>query len=115
MDSAQLIATVLGAGGGGAVLLALANGLVKWVSGASGRERLRNTDLATQRMKAIEERDRANGRADDAAVRRRQIEEYASRLRLQLIENGITPGDWPDTSRTITPAELRRARKESKE
>lgn len=115
MDSAQLIATVLGAGGGGAVLLAIINGIIKWASGAAGRERVRNTDLSTQRVKAIEERDKANARADESAVRRRQTEEYASRLRRQLIENGITPGEWPDLTKTITPAELKRARKESKE
>ncbi|MEX1078871.1 MAG: hypothetical protein WED09_07170 [Homoserinimonas sp.] len=115
MDSAQLIASLLGAGGGGAVLTAAITGLVKWKSGEAGRERVRNTNLESQRMKAIEERDKANEERDMAAVRRRQTEEYASRLRRQLIENGITPGEWPDLSKTITPAELKRARKESKE
>lgn len=115
MDGAQLIATILGAGGGGAVLLALVNGLIKWLSGASGRERARNTSLEAQRAAAVKERDKASARADAAAVRRRQTEEYASRLRRQLIEAGLTPGEWPDLSKTITPAELKRARRESKE
>lgn len=115
MDSAQFIATLLGAGGGGAVLLAIINGIIKWASGSAGRERVRNTSLESQRMKAIEERDKANVRADEAAVRRRQTEEYASRLRRQLIENGLVPDGWPDLSKTITPAELKRARQESKE
>ena len=38
---AQTLATLLGAGGGGAVLVALANGLVKWLTGATARERAR--------------------------------------------------------------------------
>lgn len=115
MDSAQLIATVLGAGGGGAVLLALVNGLIKWITGAAGRERSRNTSLEAQRAAAIKERDQANDRADVAAVRARMTAEYASQLRRQLIEAGFTPGDWPDLSKTITPAQLERVRKESKE
>lgn len=108
MDSAQLIATLLGAGGGGAVLLALTNGLVKWLSGASGRERIRNTDLETQRAEAV-------ARADTADLRRRLTAEYASRLRRQLIENGVTPEDWPDTDKAIPTSQLRRLRKQSKE
>lgn len=115
MDSAQLIASLLGAGGGGAVLLALTNGLVKWLSGASGRERIRNTDLETQRAAAVEERDAAVARADTADLRRRLTAEYASRLRRQLIENGVTPEDWPDTDSTIPTSQLRRLRKQSKE
>lgn len=95
MDTAQLLVTIIGAGGGGAVLLALINGLIKWISGASARERNRNTDLISQRSKAIEERDTAERERDDADLRRRIAYEYASTLRRQLIENGLTPGEWP--------------------
>lgn len=115
MDSAQLIASLLGAGGGGAVLTALITGLVKWKSGEAGRERAKNTSLDAQRMKAIEERDKASERADIANVKRRMTEEYASSLRRQLIENGHHPGDWPDMDKTITKAQLRKVRAQSKE
>jgi hypothetical protein len=80
--------------------LALINGLLKWISGASGRERTRNTDLLAQRTRAIEERDKAIAARDAEAAKRRILAEYASGLRRQLIENGLTPADWPDLERT---------------
>jgi hypothetical protein len=95
VDTAQILVTVLGAGGGGAVLVALINGLIKWISGASTRERNRNTDLISQRAKAIEERDAAERERDDSDLRRRHAYEYASSLRRQLIELGATPEEWP--------------------
>lgn len=91
MEKAQLLVTVLGAGGGGAVLLALVNGLIKWLSGASARERDKNTNLITQRRNAIEDRDAALKDRDEADDDRRKTEEYNSVLRRQLLENGITP------------------------
>lgn len=100
MDTAQLLVALLGAGGGGAVLLALVNGLIKWLSGASARERDRNTNLESQRKKAIEEREAAENEREQADLRRRQAYEYASTLRRQLIENGIPVEDWP-LDRTI--------------
>lgn len=115
MDSAQLIVAFMGAGGGGAVALALVTGIIKWISGASGRERARNTDLVSQRVKAVEERDAAIAERDNHDVRRRQTAEYASRLRRQLMENGITPEPWPDLEKTLTPAQLRHLRKPMKE
>lgn len=93
---AQLAVTLLGAGGGGAVLLALVNGVFKWLSGASAREREKNTGLISQRVSAIEERDEAIRERDDEARKRRSADEYASSLRRQLLENGITPGEWPN-------------------
>ncbi|WP_213816173.1 hypothetical protein [Glaciihabitans sp. dw_435] len=101
MEPAQLLTSILGVGGGGAVLLALINGLGKWISGASGREREKNTDLSLQRITAIEERDAANARAEEADKRRRKLAEYASQLRQQLLENGINPDEWP-LERTIS-------------
>ena len=97
MDAQDLV-TLIGAGGGGAVFLALINGVIKWLSGASSRERQKNTDLISQRRKAIEEKDRAEEERDDADRRRRIISEYASSLRRQLLENGLTPLEWPEES-----------------
>lgn len=91
MDGPQLIATLLGAGGGGAVLLAVVNGLFKLASGASHRERLRNTNIAAQRAKAVLERDVAEEERDEADRKRREAEEHVSLLKRQLIENGLEP------------------------
>lgn len=91
MDTEQLVVTLVGAGGGGAALLALINGIVKWLSGASSRERTRNTDLATQRRGAIEDRISAEEERDVADRRRREAEEHVSLLKRQLLENGLIP------------------------
>lgn len=91
MDTAQLLVTILGAGGGGAALLALINGLLKWLNGSAGRERDKNTDLIAQRRKAIEEREAAERARDEADGDRRAAYEYASQLRRQLIEAGLVP------------------------
>lgn len=96
MDTAQLIVTLLGAGGGGAVLVALINGIMKQISGAAGRERVKNTTLEAQRIRAIEERDEAIQERDAEASKRRKREEYASVLRRQLNEAGIAPAPWPE-------------------
>lgn len=95
METSQVLVTVLGAGGGGAALLALINGLIKWLSGSSARERTKNTDLVSQRRDAIEERDEAFVKRDVADANRRITEEYASSLRRTLLENGIQPDPWP--------------------
>ena len=94
MDAQDLV-TLMSAGGGGAALLALITGVTKWLSGASARERQKNTDLLAQRRKAIEERDEAEKERDEADKKRRIISEYASQLRRQLLENGLTPLEWP--------------------
>jgi pimeloyl-CoA synthetase len=91
MDAVQLLVTVVSSAGGSAVIIALINGVVKQISGKATRERRRNTDLATQRIKAIEERDAANTELDIETRKRRESEEYASRLRRQLFDAGITP------------------------
>lgn len=109
MDTAQLITTILTAGGGGAALLALINGLIKWLSGAARRERERNTDLIAQRIKAVEEKEIAQKDRDEADKRRREAYEYASTLRSMMYENGITPPAWPESHRapkkTITKSQ----------
>ena len=96
MDTATLLVTVLGAGGGGAVVLALINGVIKWLTGSSAREREKNTDIIAQRRTAIEERDQAEKERDAADAKRRSSDEYASTLRRQLLELGIQPGEWPN-------------------
>lgn len=91
MDKAQLLATVVGAGGGGAALLALVNGLMKWLSGASARERAKNTDLLSQRTKAIEDRDKAEADLDIETRKRREAEEHVAILKRQLLLAGLEP------------------------
>jgi len=101
-ETAKLLITALGAGSGGAALLALINGLIKWLSGAAGRERIRNTTLAEQRATAIKERndavadrdekvDKAEAERDAADKLRRQAEEHVAKLQRQLILAGIEP------------------------
>lgn len=96
MDGTQLLVTLIGTGGGGAVLLALTQGIMKWLSGAAGREQKKNTDLVSQRKEAIEEAKEKDRLYDDEAKKRRKAEEYASLLRRQYIEaTGKTPAPWP--------------------
>lgn len=109
MDAAtlQLLGTILGAGGGGAAILAIINGIFKLASGASHRERMRNTNLEVQRVKAIEERvaaendrdtkvSKAKEERDKEADKRREAEEHVAILQRQLILAGITPLERPD-------------------
>lgn len=114
MDSAQLVATIMGAGGGGAVVLLLVKGVLNWLNGSAGRERSRNTSLEAQRVKAIEDRDAANRKMDAVNIKFFQIRDYASQLRRQLIEAGITPGEWPDLDKTVTPAQLKLVLREAR-
>lgn len=106
MDTTQTLVLLMGAGGGGAAVLALITGLFKWLSGSAIRERDKNTDLMSQRSDAIVERNRAMTNRDEADKRRRRAYEYASLLRRMLIEHGIKPpiwpldGDGPDTTET---------------
>jgi hypothetical protein len=97
--NAQEMVSFLTAMGIPAVLLALITGLVKWISGASARERVKNTDLATQRKHAIIERNEAIDERDEADRKRRIIYEYASILRSKLLELGFIPDPWPDTDK----------------
>lgn len=87
----QLLAAILGAGGGGAVLLALVNGVIKWLSGASHREREKNTDLNAQRHEAVKRADDAERELDLEKKRRREAEEHVAILQRQL----LLAGYWP--------------------
>ena len=98
MDTPQLIVAILGAGGGGAALLAIVTGIIKWASGTSSRERVRATDLRTQRINAVRDRNKAEDDRDESDRRRRYAYEYASALRRQLTEAGIEPLEWPRMS-----------------
>lgn len=91
MDTPQALVTMLGAGGGGAAILALINGVFKWLSGSTQRERNRQATLTAQRALAIAERDEAWDERDDADKKRREAEEHVSILKRQLLENGIKP------------------------
>jgi hypothetical protein len=124
MDSttAQVLGTVLGVLGTSGALLALVNGLIKYFSGAAGRERARNTTLKDQRNEAWAERnkawkevaveraraDRNDARADREAHNRRLTEEYASQLRRDCTEHGMSDRElrpWPPLKQP-TGAEL---------
>lgn len=72
------ITAVLGALGAGAILTKLVESIIQWATGKQGREQT-----------AWEQRDRE-------AKARRMLEEYAARLRLELIESGRTPPPWPE-------------------
>ena len=121
MEPYQVLVAILGSGGIGAAIVALVNGMIKWLSGAAAREKAQNTDLISQRRHAVEERNAAFEERDREAARRRKAEEYASSLRRQLIENDITPAKWynaHETDDTLDAEEIKRiqqVRKKKKE
>jgi hypothetical protein len=104
MDATQATVAIMTAGGG-VFLVALVQGLGKYLSGAAGRERARNSSLKQQRDEAWalvrEERERADlsdARADVEAHNRRLTEEYASQLRRDCTEHGMSDRElrpWP--------------------
>jgi hypothetical protein len=111
----QALGTVIAACGGGAVLLAIVNGLFKLASGFTHRERVRNTNLELQRVKAVEERDtqvaaaqadrdkkvdEANAERDTADKLRRQAEEHVAILKYQIRGLGAIPLEREDTKQT---------------
>jgi hypothetical protein len=93
---AKDVATIMASGGGGAALLAFVTGVIKWLSGASGRERQRNTALITQRIRAIEDRDKADKEREEADDKRREAEEHVSILKRQIRELGAVPLERPE-------------------
>lgn len=107
MDSAQIVMLV-GAGGGGAVLLALVKGIIDWLSGSASRERDRDSGLAAQRTLAVERAERAESRADRAfekrdeeANKRREAEEHVAILQYQLRALGAVPKERPEQDEEI--------------
>ena len=99
VDTTLLVA--LGGGAGVALMLREFVSVFATIrSGVSAKEGKRKTDIVQQRDEAIERARLADERADGEAAKRRAYQEYASRLRRQLIENGLTPGDEPDVATT---------------
>lgn len=88
--TARAIAIILAALGIPALIASLGRSIWKWWTGRAGRERGRNNDLVSRLH-------RAERHSDMEAVERRLAMEYASRLRRQLIENGIEPTEWPES------------------
>ena len=86
MDDAQLLVTILGAGGGGAALLELIKGIFRWLNAKGDREKLRESTAQKNAREAEEAREIADHK-------RRKAEEYVSILRRQLRDNGIDPID----------------------
>lgn len=90
---AQGIATILGAGGGAAIIGAFITGLFKWLSGASGRERVKNSNLLKRARDAEAEREAAD---DKWMLAREEI----GLLRAQLRELGHVPKKLNDETET---------------
>lgn len=92
----EALLTFAGTAGGAAFLTLIFKGAAKWLSGAAHREQVRNTSLATQRAKAIKERDDAELERDTADERRREAEEHVSILKRQIRELGEEPRERPN-------------------
>lgn len=95
MDDTRSLVTILSSLGAGGVLLVLAQTFAKWVTGASARERTRNTDMKVQLSEALTDRDKEYDRAERAARNRRRAEDALAEARRKLIEAGLPPGEWP--------------------
>jgi hypothetical protein len=99
MDSTQqLLIAVFGVVGSSGALVVLVNGVVKYFNGTAGRERIRNMGMKEQRNEAWAEAKRSDARADREAHNRRLLEEYASQLRRDCTEHGVTDVElrpWP--------------------
>lgn len=90
------VVTAISAGGGGVVLVALITGIFKVITGRASREREDNASAETQRMRAVEERDKADKRAWLAESHSQHHREYVARLRRQLLEAGLEPISDPN-------------------
>lgn len=107
--TARSLAILITAIGGPTLLISLGRSIFKWYTGRSGRERQRNRDL-------IDDIRSAEDRADDEAISKRKALEYASELRRQLNEAGVTPLPWPiNTDRSSTQPRKTKTRREPKE
>jgi len=98
VDSAQLLVAAFGVLGSSGALVVIVNGAVKYFNGTAGRERIRNMGMKEQRNEAWADAERERDRADLEAHNRRLTEEYASQLRRDCTEHGVTDRDlrpWP--------------------
>jgi hypothetical protein len=83
-----LIIAILGAGGLGAFIKDIFEGLWKLRRGVSARETKRKIDVVLQRDEAIERASRAEHNVDT-------LREYATELRIKLLEAGMARTDIP--------------------
>lgn len=111
--SPEQISAILGTGGIALIVTVVIpkfiDGLKAGRDGRMAREKEHNKGLLGQiaraerardhaedeRDEAREQRDRAEALLHDAERKGRKIAEYASRLRRQLYEAGLTPEEWP--------------------
>lgn len=107
MDADQIV-LLIGAGGGGAVMLALVKGVIDWLSGSASRERDRDSGLVAQRTLAVERAEKAEARADRAfekrdeeANRRREAEEHVAILQYQIRAMGAVPLERPEQDEEV--------------
>jgi hypothetical protein len=88
----EQIAALAIAFGGGSVITAVVNALIKAASGRVGRER---DSVSYERRLRFESDDRA----DKEAAKRRILQEYASALRSMAVQHGVQETSlppWPD-------------------
>jgi len=90
-ETARMVVTVLGTGGGTTLLIAFAKGFGKWRSGEAHREQVRNTSAEALRVKAIADREKSDKERDRADDLRREAEEHVAMLQRQIILLGATP------------------------
>jgi hypothetical protein len=110
IDLVPLLVAILGSGGIGAAGVKLIDGLLKIRSGMSARENKRGLDIVAQRDGAIAREAQAWKRVDAEAANRRAIQEYAARLRRQIILLGSQPEDEPQIEKTLTKTQLKELR-----
>jgi hypothetical protein len=111
MDWVPIIAAVLGAGGVGAMLREIFAAVGKLLGGMSARESTRKVDIVQQRDAALARESRAWTLVDAEAEKRRKTQEYAARLRRQIIGLGGEPDPEPVLEQTITKAQLAELRR----
>lgn len=107
-NAAQLITTLMGVGGAGVIVGQVIRWLMKRADGSSNQQRIKNTGIVMDRVKAIEERDQAD-------AKRLILQEYAARGNRRQIENGMEPEPWPDLEHTIPKDQIRRLRRKPPE
>lgn len=110
IDLVPLITGLLVAIGGGAGIGKAIESIFKLRAGMSARENQRKLDIVQQRDAAIAREARAWKLVDSEAEKRRQAQEYASRLRRQIIEAGGEPDPEPVYEATLTKAQLKELR-----
>ncbi len=97
-----LLVAVVGGGGVGVAVREIVNVVMLARQGVSGKEDRRRADIVAQRDHALKLQAEAEAgeraadeRADREADHRRFWQEFAARLRLNIINLGGDPGPWP--------------------